>query len=467
MKNKALIIAVVTSFILIGTAFMINYLTSWAHPWFVYPAFGLLWWPISVLLARKPKTFSVVGGLYIAGFAYLVNLITSPNFPWFAFIAFGVLWWPISVLLGRKPKVFSIVGGLYITGFAYFANMVTSPNFPWFIFVAFGTLWWPLGVILGTARKPKLFSIVASLYIIGFLYLTNIITSPNVLWFIFPAFGVLWWPLSVIICGAKRYKLYAIVSVLYITAFLGLINYMFSPNYMWFYYPVYGLLWWPLSMFLARKPKIYSIVMSFITIGFLALINYMNSPDTVWWMYTALPILFWPIVMLLGKKANTLGFAIIGALGIIGYYFLLYSYLTLGAHPWYLYIVLPVLWWPVCYAVGLKRTSSLWFQFISIAVFLAYYIALNLILTPQHFWSINLIYPLLWAAMGIYFGNNKKFFAFSVCAAIVTIAYFSILNYIVSPNVIWAVYPSFAILWWPLSMYFFRVRDKKPKKVIE
>lgn len=171
--------------------------------------------------------------------------------------------------------------------------------------------------------------------------------------------------------------------------------------------------------------------------------------------------------MLLGKKAKTVWFAAIGALAIIAYYVFLYFRLTPDAHPWYLYIILPALWWPVSMAVGTKRTTSIGFQFISIAVFMAYYVSLNLILSPDHFWSINLIYPLLWAAMGIYFGNNKKFFAFSVCAAVVTIVYFSILNYIVSPNVIWAIYPSFAIIWWPLAMYFFKVRGKQPKEVTE
>ena len=68
--------------------------------------------------------------------------------------------------------------------------------------------------------------------------------------------------------------------------------------------------------------------------------------------------------------------------------------------------------------------------------------------------------------MGIYFGKRRRFFAFSVTAAIVTIAFFSFVNYMTSPGHIWAIYPSFAIVWWPLSLYFFKVRKQNGKQVI-
>ena len=28
--------------------FFINYTTSWGHPWFVYPTFAVLWWPLAM-----------------------------------------------------------------------------------------------------------------------------------------------------------------------------------------------------------------------------------------------------------------------------------------------------------------------------------------------------------------------------------------------------------------------------------
>jgi len=36
---------------IIGLCFFINYTTSWSHPWFVYPTFGILWWPLATFFS--------------------------------------------------------------------------------------------------------------------------------------------------------------------------------------------------------------------------------------------------------------------------------------------------------------------------------------------------------------------------------------------------------------------------------
>jgi len=68
-----------------------------------------------------------------------------------------------------------------------------------------------------------------------------------------------------------------------------------------------------------------------------------------------------------------------------------------------------------------------------------------------------------WAVIGDYFGSRKKYFALSIWGAGITIIFFAYINYMNTPNVIWAVYPVFAILWWPLSLYFFKVRKRLSK----
>ena len=40
------------------------------------------------------------------------------------------------------------------------------------------------------------FSIWGSLLIIGLMIFVNFYTSPDTIWFVYPTFGVLWWPLS-------------------------------------------------------------------------------------------------------------------------------------------------------------------------------------------------------------------------------------------------------------------------------
>ncbi|MBN2878257.1 MAG: hypothetical protein JXN65_01380 [Clostridia bacterium] len=39
------------SALIIGFLFFINYTTSWGHPWFVYPTFAVLWWPLAMVFA--------------------------------------------------------------------------------------------------------------------------------------------------------------------------------------------------------------------------------------------------------------------------------------------------------------------------------------------------------------------------------------------------------------------------------
>ncbi|MFJ7954405.1 permease prefix domain 1-containing protein [Lysinibacillus sp. NPDC096418] len=43
---------------------------------------------------------------------------------------------------------------------------------------------------------------------------------------------------------------------------------------------------------------------------------------------------------------------------------------------------------------------------------------------------------------------------FSIWGSSLIIAFFIFINLYYTPNTIWAIYPIFAILWWPLSMYF-------------
>lgn len=54
----------------------------------------------------------------------------------------------------------------------------------------------------------------------------------------------------------------------------------------------------------------------------------------------------------------------------------------------------------------------------------------------------------------------KNNFYFSICGSILLIALFIFINMYYSPTTIWFIYPTFGILWWPLSMYFVWQRKK-------
>lgn len=49
---------------------------------------------------------------------------------------------------------------------------------------------------------------------------------------------------------------------------------------------------------------------------------------------------------------------------------------------------------------------------------------------------------------------------FSIWGSALTIALFVFINFYYTPTIIWFVYPIFAVLWWPLAMYFSWLRSK-------
>lgn len=50
---------------------------------------------------------------------------------------------------------------------------------------------------------------------------------------------------------------------------------------------------------------------------------------------------------------------------------------------------------------------------------------------------------------------------FSIWASALIIGLFLFINYYYTPNTIWFVYPTFAVLWWPLSMFFTWLNHRK------
>ncbi|MEH7611732.1 permease prefix domain 1-containing protein [Gottfriedia acidiceleris] len=50
--------------------------------------------------------------------------------------------------------------------------------------------------------------------------------------------------------------------------------------------------------------------------------------------------------------------------------------------------------------------------------------------------------------------------SYSIWGSGLLIAFFLFINFYYTPQTIWFVYPTFGLLWWPLSMYFYWQRKK-------
>ncbi|WNN76206.1 hypothetical protein RKS58_23420 [Lysinibacillus capsici] len=202
---------------------------------------------------------------------------------------------------------------------------------------------------------------------------------------------------------------FSIAGSLMTMIFLGVVNYTTSPQTMWFVYPCLLLLIWPITLFFMAKKlyKQYSIVCSALIITFLIVENYIYAPDHLWFVYAIYPIIWWPILMYLDEKAKTLKTALIGCASTI-----------------------------------------------------IYYSILNMIVSPQYPWVIYPAFLVIWWPLALYHAQRKTFVAFSVTATILISIFFITVNVVSSPSVIWAIYPIFVTLWWPLSMYFYVYKRK-------
>lgn len=56
--------------------------------------------------------------------------------------------------------------------------------------------------------------------------------------------------------------------------------------------------------------------------------------------------------------------------------------------------------------------------------------------------------------------TTKLNLGYSIWGSLLIIALFIFINVSYSPETIWFVYPTFAVLWWPLTMYFHWQRSK-------
>lgn len=157
-------------------------------------------------------------------------------------------------------------------------------------------------------------------------------------------------------------------------------------------------------------------------------------------------------------------FALLGSLLSI-LFLLTINLLHSPGHPWFLYASYPILWWPILIMSDKKR-KSVSLAMLGSFITIIYYSMLNAALSPHYPWAIYPMYAVLWWPLAVQFGKTKRFLELSIWASLLTIIFFIVVNMVSSPFTIWAVYPIFVILWWPLCMYFYKYKkDYEPRKI--
>ncbi|WP_313894835.1 hypothetical protein [Psychrobacillus sp.] len=195
--------------------------------------------------------FAFAGSIMTIIFLTLTNYLTSPQYLWFIYPAFVLLLWPIGLYCTRKGKhkLLSFLHSALIITFLISENVLFSPEYPWVLYAIYPILWWPILASLGSRAKLMTTAWVGSISIILYYLVLNIFLAPGYPWVIYPAFVVLWWPLSLYHAQKKTYFKYSLHATFLITVFFILVNFVSSPHTIWAVYPIFCVLWWPLSMY--------------------------------------------------------------------------------------------------------------------------------------------------------------------------------------------------------------------------
>lgn len=102
------------------------------------------------------------------------------------------------------------------------------------------------------------FSIWGALLIAAFVIFINLYYSPRIIWFVYPVFAVAWWPMSMYFhwqhkkTGNITAFPYSVAGFALTTALFLFINFYYTPHIIWFVYPVFALIWWPVAVFFYR-----------------------------------------------------------------------------------------------------------------------------------------------------------------------------------------------------------------------
>ena len=449
--------SIAESVLLIALLAALNWITSPHIPWSLYAAPLVLFWPIGTLLKQRllKLPYALLLGALITAYCLAVNLLLTPQTFWAIHPIFAALWWPLGLYFTGKGeyKKFSVAGALLTIAYLIGCNLL-STSYPWALYACFPVLGWPLAMLLGKRLGASMFSVFGSTITLAWYGALNVFLEPGSPWIIFILFPLLWWMLSVFFYGQRQPHIYALVMSIFSIAFFAAVNLIYSPGAVWALYPAFALLWWPMTLLFARKKawRAYSVAASLLLIVFLAVVNLITSPGFLWCVFPALAILWWPLAMAFKGKHKPFGFSLAGAALTVGT-LLTVNLMTSPGFLWCVFPSIAILWWPL--AMGFRRRHKPFgFALSGAALAIGTLVAVNLITSPSFLWCVYPILGMLWWPAAVFFAKRKSPLGFSVAGSLLVIALVTAINFMTSPGFLWCVFPIFAVLWWPLSVFF-------------
>lgn len=346
---------------------------------------------------------------------------------------------------------FAIAGAVLIAAMLAMVNLITTPGVLWCIYPIYAVIWWPLGVVLCGRKHYFGFALAGSLLTLVFLAAINLIVTPKYLWFLYTVPLLLCFPAGVYlrnkIISIPIAILFSVLLILYFT----IINLLLTPSEFWAVYLIYAALWWPLSLCFKNRQKPFSVAGALLTIAFLIVSNLLNSVYP-WALYACFPVVFWPIAMYAGKRMGSFKFSVAASVVSVAYYGALNAFLE-PLSPWVIFVAFAVLWWPVSvYFYGHHAPHK--YAAVMSALSITFFAAVNMIYSPGALWAHYPSFAILWWPITLAFARRKWWLGYAVVATLLSIMFFAGINIATSAGYPWSVYPSLAMLWWPLTAGF-------------
>ncbi len=348
---------------------------------------------------------------------------------------------------------FAVAGALLIAALLTVTNLLLTPGVLWFICPAVALVGWPMGVWLCSKKRYTAFSVVTSLLLIALLAALNWDTSPRTLWFAYAVPLVLFWPLGMLLKDKLTKLPFALLLGALSAGYCLAINLLLTPTQFWAHHAIFAVLWWPMSLYFGGRGdyKKFSVAGALLTVAYLIVCNLLSTPYP-WALYACFPVVMWPLAMHLGKRIGALVFSVAGSALTLAWYGALNLALEPGS-PWIIFIAFALLWWPLSVFFRGRRTPHIYAVVMS-AISIMFFAAVNIIYSPGAVWAFYPAFALLWWPLTLLFAQRRAWRAYSIAAYLMTIVFLAAVNLITSPVFLWCVFPALALLWWPLAMLF-------------
>lgn len=382
-----------------------NYVASPQSLWFIYALPPLLCWPVYMYFGRQAGRLQL-SLLFAAGlivYCTAINLLLTPHTFWAINAVYLIVWWPMCLYFSskRQYKKFSVAGAVWTIAYLAALNLLTTA-YPWALYAFLPVVYWPIAMHTEKRIFALRFSIIGAVCALLWYGALNLFLSPDSPWVIFVAYATLWWPLSLIFHGQGKAHWYAALMSAISIAFFAAVNLIYSPGALWAIYPAFALLWWPMTLFFARKHSWfgYSVAGSLLTIAFLAAVNLLTSPAFPWSLFPSLCLPWWPLAVYFAKKRRPFAFAIGGSL-LITALLLVVNLVTSPAFLWSLFPSLCVLWWPLSVFFTQKK-KPLQFALSGCILAITLFVSVNLLTSPGFLWSVFPAFAALWWPAGVF-----------------------------------------------------------------